>query len=80
VESFTKFSKRKLASKRSYIIIESQTDIEEVNWSRLIKSGLKISFLIPEHLDHSFVPLNVEFKKYIEKSLLEISTKINFFK
>lgn len=79
VDSFTKFSKRKLASKRSYIILENQTDIEEVNWSRLIKSGLKMSFLIPEHLDHSFVPLNVEFKKYIEKSLLEISTKINFF-
>jgi hypothetical protein len=78
VESFTKFSKKKLASKKSYIILENQIDMEEENWSRLIKSGLKISFLIPEHLDHSFVPLNIEFKKYAKKSVSEIMTKVNF--
>ena len=79
LHSFTKFSKIKLASKKSYIILENKIDIEEVNWSRLIKSGVKISFLIPEHLDHSVVPLNIEFKKYTKKSPLEIMTKLNFF-
>ena len=72
LDSFIKFPKRRLLNKVSYVFLEKQKEIAEVNLNKLLNSKIKIRFLVYQDLNLSDIPENIDFELYSQKTIENI--------